>query len=383
MLAAKREGGALGAVKEHWIKQADAPSTRRMDVIHPSEMANDDWCPRQTYYRIRDVRDGKTIEQEQHSVGLLAIFEEGHYKHSKYQDILRKIGGLKGAWHCDECRSRYVHFGEAPSACPKCGSVTGVVYGEVPLSAVERYLIGGHSDGWWRDRLIEIKTIGEGTVRVSNPDLLKRHTHTTVSGKDLVDLNALWRDINRPFRPHLKQANIYLWLAAVRGIDVEGMEFIYEMKANQQTKSFFIKMSRQILDPLLDKANSIKSGLARGEPPPREFDNVNRNPCKNCPWLKECHAEDSQNSDGRSDTSRNVRTRGSRSRAESRPTRFDRAGRSRVDGAVQRDDGVGELPRDEAGGSSGGRKIRRIRAGNSASSSSSRKGNEKRDRSEG
>ncbi|MEV4575988.1 hypothetical protein AB0K16_22350 [Nonomuraea jabiensis] len=392
MMAVKREGGALGAIKEHWIKQADAPSDRRMDIIHPSEMSHDDWCPRATYYRIRDVRAGKKIDREKFSVGLLAIFEEGHDKHAKYQNVLKEIGLLKGTWHCDECEKRNVAWGHYPGPCPHCGSITGVRYGEVPLSDVNNSLIGGHADGWVEKRLIEVKTIGEGTVRISSPTLLRQHTHETRSGKKLVDMNALWRDIKRPFRPHIKQANIYLWLAALRGIAADEMEFIYELKANQQTRNFFIKKTDLVLKPILAKAETVRVALTTGEPPSREFDNPNKNPCKNCAWLKECHEEnsaepESNNStirgesreESRSGARRNVRTGRSLRRSEPDTERSDRNRRERAHGALRRDDRVGELPRDETRTRSGGRKVRRISPGDSQSSGRNRPGNEECD----
>lgn len=388
----KRTGGALSAIQEHWIKQADAPSDRRQDILHPSEISHDDWCPRQSYYRIRDVRAGRKLEQEKYGVGLLAIFEEGHDKHSKYQSVLRDLGLLKGTWHCDECERRNVAWGHYPGPCSFCGSITGVRYGEVPLSDIENSLIGGHADGWVEKRLIEIKTIGEGTVRVSDPKLLRRHTHETHSGKNLVDLNGVWRDIKRPFGPHIKQANIYLWLAQLLGIDVDEMEFIYELKANQQTKNFFIKKSDLVLKPILEKARSVQEALETGEPPERAFEKQDKNPCKNCPWLKECYAENSaqpksddgkergeSRTEGRKVPRRVVRPRRPRRRSDSDSQGSDGNRRSRADGALQRDDSVGELSRDTSRVSSGGRKVRRVRPGNSQSASRSRTRDEKRD----
>ncbi|MFI6495937.1 hypothetical protein [Nonomuraea typhae] len=375
VVAARASGGLLGDIKTHLIHEADKPSDRRQDIIHPSEVAHHDWCPRATYYRIRDVRAGHEVKAEQHGVGTLAIFDEGHSIHGKYQGWLRKMGVLKGRWDCQECGHRGVAWPDDPGQCPRCGSVSGVVYGEVPLDAVEQSLIGGHADGMVDDALIEIKSIGIGTIRLDAPELLKKHTHKAINGKNLVDLTGLWDAISRPLPSHLKQANVYLWLAKLLGIPATRMIFLYEFKANQQTKSFEIKLSDRIIKPLLKRSHAIKIGLDAGAPPDRVFEDPKKNPCKSCTWLKECYADNSPEQDGRSgetargegskDSRGNVRAGSSRRRAQQDSQGRDRTRRQRTDGLVLGDERVGELPQHPAGTRTGRREVRRVRTRNS------------------
>jgi hypothetical protein len=342
-------------------------------------MSHDDWCPRASYYRIRDVRDGKPYKQEQHGVSLLQIFDEGHAQHAKYQGYLREMGVLKGRWDCVECERKGVAWPDDPGKCPRCGSRSGVVYGEVPLDALKSTLIAGHADGWVARKFMEIKTIGLGTVRMDAPALLRKHTHLTVDGKQLPDMTGLWQDITRPFRPHIKQANIYLWIAALLGIDVDEMEFIYEFKANQQVRHFTIKLSPSVINPLLEKAETVKNGLATGNPPPREFAKKDKNPCKNCTWLTECWGEEdteepepevgrrrgTRSAESSNPADRSVRTRGTRAGSEQDPERPDRNRRRRANEPLRRDERMGGVSRDEVRERSGRRKIRRISSGDS------------------
>ncbi|MDP9870423.1 hypothetical protein J2S55_009761 [Streptosporangium brasiliense] len=379
----------MGDIQAHLIKKADAPSDRRQDIIHPSEMAAHDWCPRATYYRIRDVRDGKPYAGEQFAVGTLSIFEEGHDIHRKWQGWLREMGVLEGRWDCLDCGRRGVDFGTDPLSCTKCDSVTGLTYGEVPLDAEKELLICGHADGKVGRRLIEIKSIGKGTVRMDEPELLKKHTHATVNGKNLVDLDGLWADLQRPLKPHVKQANVYLKIAQLMGIDVDEMVFLYEFKPNQQTKSFTIKISPRVIEPLLAKAESVADALHGGPVPPRAFDKSDKKPCSSCSWATECwkgsDADDSTQpqrgrrrrgeaagAEGRASAGKPVRPRGTRRRATADPEGRNRPGRRRADAPVRRDVSVGELPQREALPSSGSRKVRRKRAGDPPSSGSPR-----------
>jgi hypothetical protein len=376
VVEAKSSGGVLGDITTHILHKADQPSDRRQDILHPSEMCRDDWCPRASYYRIRDVKAGKTYKSEEFSVGTLRIFDEGHSVHHKYQTYLREMGRLKGRWDCSNCGNKGIGFPNIPPICVRCMIPSGIVYGEVPLDAEKEHLIVGSADGWVDDLLIEIKTIGVGTLRLDVPELLRKHTHT-VNGKQIIDLNALWNELDKPFKPHIKQANIYLYIAnVIMGLGVDRMEFIYEFKVNQQVKNFTIKMSPRVIEPLLAKADTVKTAVVTGEPPPREFDRQDRNPCKNCAWLKECYAENPAKSES-SDSGSGGRAGREGAKADEQPVRPTRTrgralaaaqgshvvGRQRFDDAVSGNGGVGELPRGEAHRSTNRRIVRRVRPG--------------------
>jgi len=74
----------LGDIQAYMMKEHAKPSDRRQDIIHPSEMAKEGWCPRSTYYRIkacREASDPFLKPPENIGVQLLNIFDEGHNIH--------------------------------------------------------------------------------------------------------------------------------------------------------------------------------------------------------------------------------------------------------------------------------------------------------------
>jgi hypothetical protein len=62
----------LGDVQHHAVKRAQEDNSRRQDIIHPSEMAKENWCPRQTTFRIRGVEPSDSGEV--HGYHMLTIF---------------------------------------------------------------------------------------------------------------------------------------------------------------------------------------------------------------------------------------------------------------------------------------------------------------------
>src|SRR5439155_17805179 len=137
---------------------------------------------------------------------------------------------------------------------------------EVPLDGEARYLVAGHADGAVLDirSLIEIKTIGTGTIRIEEPELVRRHTKKTTDGKSILDLDSLWNGIKRPFPSHRRQGQIYLHLANLMGLDVDRIVFLYENKANQQPKEFSIGYDPDATHELFETARDIKFAVADG-----------------------------------------------------------------------------------------------------------------------
>ena len=294
LIKARKDGGLLADIHTHVLRKAGEPSDRRQDVIHPSEMAKNDWCPRQTFYRIRDARAGLIIPAEQHSVDTLLIFKEGDHAHTKWQRWLDEMGELWGRWRCLHCDHLHKAITPRPEACARCGS-RAIKYAEVPLWA-DDLPISGSADGYLPGRrtLVEIKTIGKGTVRLDDPDLLRQHTYKT-AGKTLVDLDGLWASLSRPLKSHVKQGCIYHWLARQRGLHVDTVTYLYEFKLNQRTRSFEVRLSDRVLLPLLKKAAEIRDALDHGGPiPERAHTNPTTRPCATCMWASECWKDDAE-----------------------------------------------------------------------------------------
>lgn len=265
-------------------KKKDAErSSHRTGVIYPSEMSRADWCPRSTYYRM----SGRPEPSSSYSFSLENVFSEGNAIHNKWQSWLAETGKLWGDWRCTRC-SEYVQNSLKPdiSQYGHCVGVDWVRiegwpplvsgmktfphdwhYKEVTLRS-PTHKISGHADGALVDHncLIELKSVGVGTLRFEAPTLLAANTHS-VNGKKIIDIDGMWKELHRPLLAHVKQGNIYLWMAAQLGMPFDKMVFVYEFKANQQVKEFEIRASADILDPMLETAEMIQDALLAGVAP--------------------------------------------------------------------------------------------------------------------
>lgn len=372
----KQNSVLLGDIQAHVVKQvAQRDVDRRTDIVHPSEMAKADWCPRATCYRIL----GELPADAAIGYGTASIFETGNTAHTKWQRWLADMGRLYGRWFCPICKRKWM--ATSPASCDNCGNSHGLEYREVPLEAEARYLIAGHADGAVLDieALIEIKTIGTGTIRIEEPDLVKKHTRKTTDGKTVLDLDSLWNGIKRPFPSHRRQGQIYLRLAHLGGLPVNRIVFLYENKANQQPKEFTIAYDPDVTQELFETARDIKFAVADGIVLDRPEGFVQtKAPCTKCPFLGECWKEDNDGPDHQPErdagdgaaepggeassgtapdhaadqtTQRRSRTAG----------RSHRTGRRRTDASVQPDNEVERVSERPGSGSRDRRTVRRRR----------------------
>lgn len=234
-LEASKSGTRLmGEIERHLMMRP--PGDRRTDVLHPSEVIKRDWCYRyQTYLLL-----GGSKKQEKPNLKLQSIFDEGHAIHHKWQNWFAEMGVLYGRWEDSEGSN----LGWDTAANVDYPYAT---YKEVPLK-YEPLRIAGHADGWIRgigdDCLIEIKSIGLGTLRMEAMDIFD---------KNKGDLFDCWKDIRRPFRSHLMQGQFYLWLCdKIFGEDApKEIVFIYELKADQSYKEFSVKANFEVLEKVL------------------------------------------------------------------------------------------------------------------------------------
>lgn len=361
-----------GEVAAYLLKKHDEPSTRRQDIIHPSEMAKADWCHKQTYFRLSNTpptNSGAT----KFSFQLENIFEEGNEIHAKWQAWLTEMELLWGRWYCPKCHMFWVgtahendHWNHAR-----------VEYKEVPL---DNGLIAGHADGAIpsKNALVEIKSVGLGTLRFEEPSLLRENHVETTNGKKIYDIDAIWANMHRPFSSHLRQGNIYLWLCQQMGLPYDRMVFLYEFKPNQASREFVVKYSPTIMDPLLDRVNDVEYALRSGKPPVQPPHTSPTAPvCKSCAFYDLCWRNDAEPS-STEDTQRHL-TDGNgvpageagigeaeslpavqTDRANTRPAgRVDRTRRRKSDAVVQHDDSVVHLSVGSGFDSGSGRKVRR------------------------
>jgi len=260
--AKKSNPRLIGDIERHLL--AKKPEDRRTDVLHPSEMAKSDWCLRASYFAL----SGVPVKKENPNLRLQSIFDEGHSIHAKWQNWFSEMGVLHGYWDLGTPNNK------SWATSKDLVGIPNKVYKEVPL-VYDELRIAGHADGWIKgigeDCLIEIKSIGAGTIRVEAPDLIAK-----ADG----DLQAAWRSIRRPFSTHVMQGQIYLELMRRLGHEVNEIVFLYELKADQDYKEFVIKADFELVESKFLKAKRVCEAVEAGTP--LECSNNGSTGCKQC-----------------------------------------------------------------------------------------------------
>ncbi|MEU1816055.1 hypothetical protein ABZ543_12790 [Streptomyces roseifaciens] len=276
--AAKLDEPLFGDIQKHVLKKALEPSGRRQDVMHPSEIIKPDWCHRAAFFRLRENREPKKhigFQKEN-------IFEEGHRTHAKWQEWLKDMNRLAGDWRCRACDLVFWND-TTPQDCPRCAAPSRAIdYAEVPLNA-STLRISGKSDGYCPHDgcLIEIKTMGLGSLRYEQPGFLARYEVETPEHGTLIDLMRLWKDFRRPLPSAVRQTQLYMYLARhFEDLPVDRTVFFYDFKPTQDTKSYVVLYDESISDPVIEAAEAITDCLATDTPP---FCNFNgRAGCEAC-----------------------------------------------------------------------------------------------------
>ncbi|MCZ0981901.1 hypothetical protein O1L60_31315 [Streptomyces diastatochromogenes] len=361
-LAEKRgasEENFLGTVRTHIVEKNKADDSRRQDIIHPSEMAKSDWCPKATFLRI------STGIHHKQSFGFqsLNIFDTGHESHRKWQLRAWDIGWLEGMFKCLNCFATW--WAKSPEQCPACES-KALEYAEVPLSAEATHLIAGHSDGMLTPArsLLEIKTVGEGTVRYEEPERLSKYKVKLPDGRDMVDLPAMWSSIKVPFPATSARAR------STSGWRTTGasMSTGWPSSTSRNSTRTSSSSSSATTPPSSIRSSKRHSTSRSGSQPRARPDCVNGDICKQCKPYQE-------SSDGEDTPRRGRRQALDEDNAEAQPARTEAAKPSRgryagpagephgaerrqADGAVRPADEVGRVRRNTASGSRGRREGR-------------------------
>jgi hypothetical protein len=253
--AKKKPSRVLGDLERHL--QAKPKQDRSTTVLHPSEIIKNDWCRRASYYLLHGYpkAGGNPVLRMQ------SIFDTGHLTHAKWQRWFHEMGWIHGKFTCLVCKK--TAWGTALWDCENCGVKGLMEYDEVAL--VEPKLrIAGHTDGWIKkptgeEFLIEIKTIGPGTIRAEAPQLMQKHDG---------DFMKAWGDVSRPFIPHIKQGQMYLELMRRMGNPLEEIVFLYELKADQSYKEFPIKRDPTVVEHVFERAEKLMKRIEDQNPPP-------------------------------------------------------------------------------------------------------------------
>jgi hypothetical protein len=257
----------LGDIERHLQKRP--VGDRSTTVLHPSEIIKKDFCRRGSYF----LMSGHTKIAEKPALRLQSIFDEGHAIHAKWQRWFQEMGVLHGKFHCAACD--HTTWGTSPEACEGCGAPwTKLTYDEVTLHD-DALRIKGHTDGWIKgigdDTLIEIKSVGPGTIRSEAPGLFM-----DADG----DFLKAWSNVRRPFSSHIMQGQMYLELMKRMGNPVNEIVFLYELKADQSYKEFSIKADFELVRHIFDMCEKVVESVDAGVAP-----DCNNNPggtCKQC-----------------------------------------------------------------------------------------------------
>jgi hypothetical protein len=271
--AGKTNTRILGAVERHIIAKPK-DKTRITTVLHPSDMADPGWCHRASYFHLQGK---EAVTNKTMTLNLASVFEEGHAIHKRWQKWFEEMGVLYGAWDCRTCGRRVWATSEELDAesvygDEHCGPWS---YAEVPLDYKPLRIVG-HADGWIKGMgnplMLEIKSIGDGTLRWECPELYAENNY---------DFNKTWNSITTPFMKHVQQVQIYMKLAELIGYENYPKEavIIYEAKPNQKHKEFVIPKSDFGVKHIFEAAQKIMNCLKQGVPP---YCNVKSNGCERC-----------------------------------------------------------------------------------------------------
>ena len=252
--ANKLEPRLLGHLERHLMKRP--AGDRRTDVLHPSEIIKKDWCKRASFFLLK----GYPKVQANPSLRMQTIFDTGHAIHAKWQAWFQEMGVLHGKFKCDVCDK--ITWGTSPEECEHCHApASKLEYAEVTL-VDEGLHIAGHTDGWLKgignDTLIEIKSIGPGTIRAEAPAIMSQ-----ADG----DFMKAWGKVTRPFPSHILQGQMYLELMHRMGNPVDEIVFLYELKADQSYKEFSIRKDYELVRHIFDQAEILAKQLEADEAP--------------------------------------------------------------------------------------------------------------------
>ena len=240
------KSGRLIPHLERWL-MSQQPEPRDYTYLHPSDICKDNWCQRSAWFQLT----GHPYVREVNQLSRHNMFQEGHLIHAKWQKYFHDMGVLYGNWTDTDGKTRHSCLGEPDWK-----------YQEVSLED-RTIMMRGRSDGWivglGDDCLIEIKSVGIGTLRFESPGLL-----TSVNS----DIDKAWNEIKSPFPSHLRQGQIYLELAhrmekageLTRPAPKE-IVFIYEYKANQSYKEFVVPYKPEVGDRFMRRAERVTEAV--------------------------------------------------------------------------------------------------------------------------
>lgn len=274
-------GRILPQVEQHLIRAQEASSMLRdTKFLHPSEICKKEWCPRASWYVIKDAHRPRI----RNSFQKMNVFAEGTAIHDKWQAWLAAVGVLEGKWECAVCKASWWGLSKDHDRCSSCYNSV-IRYKEVQISN-EEYHVLGHSDGIISDHkgraVLEIKSVGVGTLRFEAPEVFAKFS------KGELSLDDMWKGIRTPFYSHLRQINLYMYFLGIH----DGI-VLYEWKPTQEIKEFQVRFQEELVADILAGCSTIKASLDNGTVPMRPMTaSLDAQMCKSCPQYKRCWSID-------------------------------------------------------------------------------------------
>lgn len=242
-------GSELVADIRHQLEADDAQHNEGRDTehLHASEVCKSEWCSRASWYRITGVPADRKEKR-----GNILIYREGHDIHDRIQGALWRLGRLTGEFKCLTCE--HIWWDTSPEACPRC-EARWLKYWEVPIEDKSIRLLG-RGDGLVEGTrlgqvLLEVKSIGLGTVRIEVPGIYRDYSTGDMS------LNELWMTIKRPFPAHVRQIMLYM-----RALGVHNCIAYYQNKWDQGQKAFHVRYLPKAIAPLIEQMEMVVDNLA-------------------------------------------------------------------------------------------------------------------------
>jgi hypothetical protein len=218
-------------------------------------MASASWCHRAQYFWLK----GETPSPEVMSLRRALIFAHGHAIHNIWQTWFTEMDQIKGKWVCRPCKAVWFGLPSEHEPDEHCN----LEYKEVHVY-YEPLRIAGKADGWLVEfgdpLLLEIKSIGEGSIRWYAPDIAYDSDN---------DFKKMWANVKAPFLEHIMQAQIYMKLMELMELEDAPQEavLIYEAKGLHEIKEFVVRKSDFGVADLFEAATNIISAVDKGTPP--------------------------------------------------------------------------------------------------------------------
>ena len=115
-LATRKSKSKVISRVDRYLQTRTPDTSRRTDVLHPSEIIGKDWCLRASYHLLR----GAEPKRVSHPLRTENVFRTGHDIHDKWQGWAADAGLLWGTYRCRICDTTEESLGWPDHHCRVC-----------------------------------------------------------------------------------------------------------------------------------------------------------------------------------------------------------------------------------------------------------------------